>query len=69
MLCADDRQLETSLDGIEAMYREYQTLWRLQYDTMLRHDKIREGVYRITYSGGTAITVDYNQNSYTVEWA
>lgn len=69
LLCADDRQLETSLDGIEAMYREYQTLWRLQYDTMLRHDKIREGVYRITYSGGTAITVDYNQNSYTVEWA
>ena len=41
-------------------------MFEQEFESMLRHDKIAEGIYRVTYSDGTLITVDYNTESYTV---
>lgn len=67
LLCASEEELADSIDGLAGMYREYQSLWKLQLEYMLRHDKIRDGVYQTAYSDGTTITVDYNTSSYTVD--
>lgn len=66
LLCANEEQLEETFRQLKAMYDEYQPLAHLQYETMLRHDKIADGIYRVTYSDGTLVTVDYNTESYTV---
>ena len=36
----------------------------LQYEFMDKHEKTAEGVYRVTYSDGSAVIVDYNDNTY-----
>ena len=48
------------------MYDEYKTLQHLAYELMLKHEKVSDGVYRVTYSDNTVITVDYNKNTYEV---
>jgi len=67
MLCGTDEQLNDALDRFKLVYDEYRTLSHLQYEKMLRHEKLSEGVYRVTYESGTAVTVDYNTESYKVE--
>ena len=67
LLCATDALLNDALDRFAKVYEEYKTLSYLQYEQMLRHDKIAEGVYRVSYSDGTCITVDYNNMSYEVK--
>lgn len=67
LLCATQEDLSATLDHLKDMYDEYQTLSHLQLESMIRHEKISDGVYRVTYSDGTVITVDYNAEKYTVE--
>ena len=66
LLCATDEMLETSLCKLKAVYDEYCALNYLQYEKMIRHEKLSEGVYCVTYSDGTKITVDYNTEKYEV---
>ena len=66
LLCSTDEQLEDALDRLQTVYEEYKTLCHLQYETMLRHEKMGEGIYKTTYSDGTAIVVDYNAGRYEV---
>ena len=69
LLCATEEDLSTSLDHLKAMYDEYKALSHLQLESMLRHDKLADGVYQVTYSDGTLVTVDYNAETYTVKKA
>lgn len=46
------------------LYKEFSYL---QFEFMDRHEKIGENCYRIVYSDGTAITVDYNKKLYSVK--
>ena len=64
-----EEQLDASVDALKAAYDEYERLKWLQYEFMENHEKLGEGVYRVTYSDGTRITVDYNREDYTVEKA
>ena len=66
LLLNTDEILDDSLDKIKAMYDEYNKLNYLQYETMDKHEKVCDNVYRVTYSDGTKITVDYNKNTYEV---
>ena len=61
--------MDASVDALKAAYDEYERLKWLQYEFMENHEKLGEGVYRVTYSDGTRITVDYNREDYTVEKA
>lgn len=67
LLCETDEQLEKAVTVLSDMYEEYQKLWKLQFELMVGHEKISDGVYKVTYSDGTIITIDYNQNTYTVK--
>ena len=62
---------EDDLDGvIKALrdaYEEYQQLKYLQYEFMENHEKIGDDLYKLTYSDGTVITVDYIGCCYTVQ--
>ena len=64
-----EEQLDASVDALKAAYDEYERLKWLQYEFMENHEKLGEGIYRVTYSDGTRITVDYNREDYTVEKA
>ena len=52
--------------GHYAASDEYDALKHLQYEFMENHEKLSDGIYRATYSDGTAITVDYNKVEYAV---
>ena len=47
----------------------YEELSYLQYEFMEEHTCCGDGVYKVTYSDGSVITVDYNQKSYHLEKA
>ncbi len=66
LLCATDEQLNDSVKVLKRMYDEYMALQHLAYELMLKHEKISDGVYAVTYSDNTVITVDYNKNTYEV---
>lgn len=59
-----DQQLTHGVSALKQAYKDYEKLSYLQYAFMERHEKLREGVYRTTYSDGTAVTVDYNNNTH-----
>lgn len=62
---------DEDMDGVVKALRdadeEYRTLKHLQYEFMDKHEKVGEDVYRVTYSDGTVITVNYREGGYTVE--
>ena len=66
LLCATDEQLNESVKVLKKMYDEYKPLQHLAYELMVKHEKISDGVYAVTYSDNTIITVDYNNNTYEV---
>ena len=66
LLCATDEQLAESVKVLKRMYDEYKPLQHLAYELMLKHEKLSEGVYAVTYSDNTVVTVDYNKNTYEV---
>ncbi len=65
--CGSDEEIDAAVDAIKAAYDEYEKLKYLQYEFMENHEKLGEGLYRVTYSDGTVITVDYGKGNYTVE--
>lgn len=67
LLCATDEQLDDALNRIKKIYDEYLDMYHLQFEEMLRHDKISDGIYEVTYSNGTIVTVDYNKEIFNVE--
>ncbi len=67
LTCNTDAETERSVNAIRDMYEEYSSLSHLQYEFMESHEKISDGIYKITYSDGTIITVDYNNETYTVK--
>lgn len=66
LVCGDDRQLAKGVAAIKVGYDLYEKLSYLQNYFMEEHTKVSDGVYRIKYSDGTVIVVDYNKESYTI---
>lgn len=66
LLCATDEQLALSVKTLKELSDEYEALRHLQFELMLKHEKLADGVYAVTYSDNTVITVDYNKNTYEV---
>ena len=64
--CSNDAEIDSATDAIKRAYDEYETLKHLQYEFMENHEKLGEGVYRTTFSDGTTITVDYNNETYSI---
>jgi hypothetical protein len=66
LYCFNDEEIEKTVKAIKHAEDEYDTMKHLQYEFIDNHEKLSDGVYRITYSNKTVITVDYNKGEYTV---
>ena len=62
-----DEDMDGVIKALRDAYEEFQQLKHLQYEFMENHEKIGDEIYRVTYSDGTVITVDYPGCRYTVE--
>lgn len=65
-ICDTDEDLSLSADRAATLYREYQQMAYLQSLFMEKHEKLVEGVYAVTYSDGSVVTVDYNAGTVTL---
>jgi hypothetical protein len=65
-LISDD-DMDSVIKPLKDAYEEYEQLNYLQYEFMENHEKIGDKVYRVTYSDGTVMTVDYIACRYTIE--
>lgn len=67
MRCGTPEEMAESVDALRRSYREYQTRKALQYCYMDKHEKLADGVYRVTYSDGTVILVNRGDAPYEAE--
>ena len=67
MRCGTPEELAESVAALARSYAEYKTRRDLQYCFMDRHEKLAEGVYRVTYSDGTVILVNRGETAYEPE--
>lgn len=67
MICDTDEQLKSNVEKIANAYNEYKKLSRLQYEFIEKHIKLENGVYKTTYSDGTSIIVNYNDNTFKID--
>ena len=67
MICNTDEQLKSNVEKIANAYNEYKKLSRLQYEFIEKHIKLENGVYKTTYSDGTSIIVNYNDNTFKID--
>ena len=67
MRCGTPEEMAESVDALRRSYREYQTRKALQYCYMDKHEKLADGVYRVTYSDGTVILVNRGEQPYEAE--
>lgn len=62
--CDDQEDLEKSVACVKQVYDEYKERRYLQTEFMENHEEIAPGVYEITYSDGSKMVVDYNEETY-----
>lgn len=60
-------QTEKSVKGARDTVDFYNQYSYLQYEFIEKHEKVRENVFKTTYSDGTVITVDYNKKNYSIK--
>lgn len=65
-LVADDEHLSECVAKIKEGCEEYEKLSYLQTCFMLRHEEIEDNIYRITYSDGSKIIINYNDKIYEI---
>ncbi len=65
MRCGTDDELAEGVSALAGAYREYCERRDLQYQFMDRHEKLAEGVYKVTYSDGTRVYVNRGDTPYT----
>lgn len=59
-------EIKYSVSKIKEAYDLYKQVRHLQTEFMESHEHIAPGRYAITYTDGTAITVDYEQETFEV---
>ena len=62
-----DEDLALSADRAAELYREYHSLSYLQNYYMDRHERLSDTLVRVSYSDGSVVTIDYENETVTVE--
>ena len=65
--CDTDEDLKNAVSAIKKAYDEYKSLCHLVTRYIEKHEEVSDGVFKVTYSDKTVITVDYNKKEYSVE--
>ncbi len=63
LVCSTDDELRHSVAKVKEGYDDFARRRDLQYAFMDRHDVLREGLVRVTYSNGAKMYVNYNEQS------
>ena len=66
-ICDTEEQLRESVANAKRMAEDYDLLKDERYEVIVNHEKLKEGVYRTTYSNGTRVTVDYENETFNIE--
>lgn len=66
LTCDNEADMDVTVSHIKRAYDEWKTLSYLQTEYMEQHREIRPGVFEVTYSDGSILTVDYNTETYTL---
>ena len=66
-LSTTDEDLKDSVSKIKQMSEDYEELKPERFEFINNHEKISDGVYCTTYSNGTKVIVDYNNENYKIE--
>lgn len=64
-----EADLERFTAAAKRWYDIYEQMAYLQLETMEDHREVAPGVFAVTYSDGSCVTVDYNQRTWTLEKA
>ena len=64
MLHDSGLQLKRTTAYAKELSDAYKEISYLQFEFMDKHEKIADNVYRVTYSDGSYITFDYNNNTF-----
>ena len=62
----NEEEMKRNVSLIKEAYDEYKKFSRLQTLFIIKHKKFKEGVYHITYSDGTVMCIDYNNEIITI---
>lgn len=64
--CNTPKQITDSAQMVKKTMDIYDEMSYLQYEFMENHEQIEPNVFKITYSDGSVILVDYNKNTYSL---
>ena len=59
LTCATDEELVKSVQNVKKGFDEFETLKRLQYETMEEHTEIADKIFKSVFSDGTSIISNY----------
>ncbi len=66
-VCPDDERLKDSVKRIKRGAELNDEMQSFCFETMEKHEELSENVYRVTYSNGKTVTVDYNKLMYEIK--
>lgn len=67
--CHDESDMQCCAQAAKRWYDIYEPMAYLQLETMEDHREVAPGVFAVTYSDGSCVTVDYNQKTWKLEKA
>jgi len=65
LYCSNDEEIAETVKAIKRAADDYDRMKRLQYEYIENHERLADGVVRVTYSDGSVVTVDYEHGEYT----
>lgn len=64
--CDTYEEMRESVSKIKLMTEDYEWMREVRFAFMNSHEKLSDGVYKIVYSNGYNVTVDYNKETVTM---
>ena len=64
--CDNKADMTYSVTKIKEAYELYKKMSGIIYSFMDKHEKLADGVFKTSYSDGTVVTVDYNNETYSI---
>ena len=67
LYCHTKEERENSADVVKKTLDIWNEMSYLQFEFMEKHEEISDGVFKVTYSDGSRVTVNYNDKTYILE--
>ena len=67
LYCHTKKERKESAEVVKKTQDVWSELGYLQFEFMEKHEEIADGVFKVTYSDGSKVTVNYNDKTYVLE--